>query len=145
MVVGYVHTASGSAALRWAALEAARIGAELEVVHVFDVDRRADASLAADMDEVRRNAARRADHRARVALDETGADVRVRFTAAEGTLEDVLAAAARGCGRLVLGEPGGHEDATMPARLGARCQVPVTVVSESGEPHQVTPEVTPEP
>lgn len=140
MVAGYSHTSSGIAALRWAVLEAERVDADLEVVHVFDVDRRADAGLAADMEEVRRDAARRAGDRVRDSVDELGSTMPVLFTAAEGTLEEALAAAAGGCVRLVIGEPAALGDAMLPARLEARCQVPVTVVSEFGEPREVVAE-----
>jgi len=150
-VVGYAHTASGTAALRTAVREAQRAGTAVEVVHVFDVGRRADAAMAADLDGVRRDELRRAQQRVRAVLAEVVAEVGadavdgdttepgVRFLSADGSLEDALAAAAQGRARLVLGEPGADEDRALPSRLSRRCGIPVTLVSESGRLREVGP------
>ncbi|MGZ4426426.1 MAG: hypothetical protein ACXVEV_00290, partial [Nocardioidaceae bacterium] len=138
IVVGYAHTASGSAALRTAVREAQRAGTDVEVVHVFDVRRRADAAMAGDLERVRRDAVRRAQQRVRAVVAEVGAETvdgdltepGVTFRSADGTLEEALAAAARGRARLVLGEPGADEDRALPSRLSRRCGIPVTLVSE---------------
>lgn len=131
IVVGYAHTASGAAALRWAVQEACRAGSVLEVVHVFDPSRRADALMAGDLEDNRREARRRAQERIGDVLEGADAAPRLVFSAVVGAVEDALADAARASNGVVLGEPGAA-DATMPARLARRCGVPVTLVSEGG-------------
>ncbi len=132
IVVGYAHTPAGSAALRWAVLEAQRTGAEIEAVHVFDLRRRADAALSRDPEELRVEARRRAEQRVRDVVAGLGTRTRVRFTALVGDVEQTLAANARHADRLVLGEPGHRTDQSLPERLSRQCAAPVTVVSESG-------------
>jgi len=110
IVVGYAHTPSGHSALRWAAREARRTGCELEVVHVFDVHRRADAALCGDHDDVRDESHRRAQSR----------------------VQAVLACIARSADRLVHPRLIAAGDERLPARLSRRCSAVVTVVAENG-------------
>ena len=137
IIVGYAHTPAGHAALRWAVREAQRTGAEVEVVHVFDLSRRADAVLCRDREELSGEARRRAEQRVREVLAGMGLVPRVRFTSLVGDVEETLAATGRRAGRLVLGEPGSRSDRSLPARLSTRCAAPVTVVSEAGVPHEI--------
>jgi len=138
IIVGYAHTPAGHAALRWAVREAQRTGAEVEVVHVFDLSRRADAILCRDREELRGEARRRAEQRVREELAGMGLVPRVRFTSLVGEIEATLAAAGRRAGRLVLGEPGSRSGRSLPIRLSTRCTAPVTVVSEAGTTHEAT-------
>lgn len=132
IVVGYAHTPSGHSALRWAAREARRTGCELEVVHVFDVHRRADAALCGDHDDVRDESHRRAQSRVQAVLGGAAAAHRIRFTPMAGDMEAALACIARSADRLVLGEPSSPDDERLPARLSRRCSAVVTVVAENG-------------
>lgn len=134
IVVGYAHTPTGTAALCWAVREGQRTGAVVEAVHVFDVRRRADAALWRNPAEVRGEARQRAEQRIRAVVAECGAHADVRFTPLVGDVEDSLAARAQQATRLVLGEPATRSDRSLPARLSARCETPVTVVSETGVP-----------
>jgi len=137
ILVGYAHTPTGHAALRWAVREGQRTGAEVEVVHVFDLHRRADAVLCRDREELRGEARRRAEQRVREVLADLGLVPRVRFTSLVGDVEATLAATGRRADRLVLGEPGSRSDRSFPARLSLRATVPVTVVTEAGVPHEL--------
>jgi hypothetical protein len=137
IVVGYAHTPAGTAALRWAVLEAKRTGRAVEIVYVFDVRRRADAAMTTNVEGLRTEAWRRAQHRVHEALADLGALPPARFTALAGDIAEELAAAAVGAELLVLGQPGSRSDESLPARLSRVCAAPVTVVSEAGRSHDL--------
>jgi len=138
VVVGYAHTPAGTAALRWAVAEGQRTGQEVEVIHVFDLRRRADAALTKDQDGVRTEARQQAQQRVHQALADVPAEARVSFTARVGDIEDVLVASAQHATRLVLGQPGNRWDRSRPMRISQRCSTPVTVVSEAGDQCELT-------
>jgi hypothetical protein len=106
----------------------------VEVIHVFDIRRRADAALTKDQEAVRVEARQQAQQRVRQALADVPTTASVSFTARIGDIEDALVASAQHATRLVLGEPGNRWDRSLPMRISQRCSTPVTVVSEAGVP-----------
>ena len=137
IVVGYAHTPAGTAALRWAVTEGQRVGADVEVVHVFDIRRRADVALSHDPEIDRGEARHQAAQRVQQAVADLHERGAVRFVERIGHIEEVLATVADGAMRLVLGEPGCRTDESLPTLLSVHCTVPVTVVSEAGHPREL--------
>lgn len=137
IVVGYAHTPAGTAALRWAVTEGQRVGADVEVVHVFDVRRRADVALSHDPETDRGEARHEAAQRVQQAITDLPERGAVRFVERVGQIEEVLATVADGAMRLVLGEPGCRTDQSLPTVLSVHCTVPVTVISEAGHTREL--------
>lgn len=140
VVVGADNSPAGTAALRWAAAEAARRDATLRVVRVHDAQERADLGMERDSDSALREVRRRLFAQVCSRL-EPGPHVWVVVSAVSGRLVPSLVREARGACTLVVGEPahGVHQD--LPDQLSQRCGCPVAVVGEDGEARYVFADV----
>ena len=136
VVVGADNSPAGTAALRWAASEAARRDATLRVVRVHDTAERADLDLERDPDSALKDVRRRLFAQVCSRL-QPGPHVWVVVTAVRGRLVPSLAREARGASTLVVGEPANAVHRDLPDELSRRCGCPVAVVAEDGEARYV--------
>lgn len=129
IVVGGDHTPAGTAALRWAVDEAAHTGACVVVVHAFDVQGRADLALERDLDRARRDARYRTQSWVVEVLGDLDTSVPVIVSTPEGSIEQALAAAARGAQMVVIGQPQDGRHRNLAAALSRTCSSPVMTVA----------------
>jgi hypothetical protein len=134
IVVGGDHTPAATAALRWAVGEAALSGACVVVVHVFDVEDRADKAV--ELERARRDARYRTQSWVVEVLGDLDTSVPVVVSTPDGSVEQALVAASRGAQLVVIGRPRGGLHRDLAAALAGSCVCPVMTVT--GE-HEVVP------
>jgi nucleotide-binding universal stress UspA family protein len=137
VVVGIDNTPAGTAALRWAAAEAARQGTTLHVLQVHDPAERADVSARPDADAELREVRRRLFARVSARLQTVPARPDVTVSAVRGALVERLVHEARGAATTVVGEPRSASHRDLPTQLASRCDGPVVVIDEDGNPRFV--------
>lgn len=135
IVVGGDTTPSASAALRWAVQEAARRpGCSVLVVHAFDTAGRADLALERDLDRCRRDARYRTQSWVVQVLGDAEVSVPVMVQTPDGSVEDVLVAAAADAVMVVVGEPQNGRRRGLSALLSQCCPCPVVTVGVGHAP-----------
>lgn len=135
IVVGGDRTPIGTAALCWAAREAAsRPGTSVVVVHAFDVEGRADLALERDLERCRRDARYRTQSWVIEVLRRLDLEVPVLVQTPEASVEDALAAASARAMMLVIGEPQSGRRQELVSDLAARCACPVVIIDAEGRP-----------
>jgi nucleotide-binding universal stress UspA family protein len=129
-----VDTSSGSAAaVRWAAAEAVRRGAQLHAVHVVDHSRRHSAPLEADPSLELAMARETVPARVAGYVFDAGIDVALSVSVVCGEVAGQLAHEATGAGLVVIGAPDGPEQQALPSTLVSQCICPVAVVGVDGD------------
>lgn len=134
IVVGGDTTPSASAALRWAAEEAARHQQTVVVVHAFDLEGRADLAFERDLDRSRRDARYRTQSWVVEILGDSGFEVPVMVQTPDSSVEDALVAASRNAVMVVVGAPQNDRRRDLAARLSRRCACPVVTIGSGQTP-----------
>lgn len=130
VVVAVGRSPASSAAVRWAATEAARRGTVLDVLHVVErghwpVHEERRAALESARQQVPDRVAR--------ALGWAHTDVDISVRVVCGPLVDCLQRYAAHAAVLVVGKPSSTAHHSLPGRLADRVPCPVVVVDEAGE------------
>lgn len=125
IVVGGDHTPGATAALRWAALEAAQTGAAVVVVHAVDDDPEADLYT---QHHNRREARYRTQAWVMQTLGDATAKVPVAVSTPDGPIEKALSNAAANAKMVVLGQARHGRGKRLADQLAAVCGCPVLTV-----------------
>lgn len=126
IVVGGDHTRAATAALRWAALEAAETGAAVVVVHAFEHEPDADLFT---LHHDRRAARYRTQSWVVEALGDLHAEVPVAVVTPDGPIEDALLSVAQNAKMVVLGQARHGRDKRLASELARTCHCPVITVA----------------
>lgn len=137
IVVGVDTSASSAAAVRWAAAEAARRGAQLHAVHVVEPGRPGAISPDGDPAHDRRlrlDLARQSFPR-RVGdwVFDAGIEVDIAVRIMTGDVTAQLARAARDAALLVIGEADSLHHRTLALDLARACRCQVAMIGAAGE------------
>lgn len=129
IVVGGNHTATATAALRWAVGEAAQTGACIAVVHAFDVHGRADLALERDLDRARRDARYRTQSWVVDVLGGLDTSVPVIVSTPDAGVEEALVSAGRDARMVVIGKPHQGRNRDLAEALTRACRCPVVTIA----------------
>jgi nucleotide-binding universal stress UspA family protein len=129
LLVGVSTSAASAAAVRWAAVEAARRGARLHAVHVVDIVDRSDAGLGADPRLELADAQQSIPARVAGWLFTAGLEADLVVSVTCGDVAGQLAAESQGASLVVVGASDGTKHGPLAATLAAQCLCLVAVVS----------------
>lgn len=132
VMVAVNNTDASAAAVRWAALEANRLGTRLEVIHVDDPGSSSDRRLERDPVGSFRLRQQRVVRRVADSIGPHVADVDVTVQVTKGRLSRTLTRAGRDAQLIVLGSPTCTAHAHLAEELAATCGCRVAVVDGSG-------------
>jgi nucleotide-binding universal stress UspA family protein len=133
VLVGVDGNAASAAAVRWAAVEAARRGARLHAVHVVDRSRRHGARLETDPDHELNEARQTVPARVGDWIFRAGLEAELTVSVVSGDLASQLAHEACDATLVVVGAPDGPHREGLPSALVSRCSCPVAVVGLAGD------------